>query len=262
MVPSTPSTGIFMYGWGAISDWVGRGSLHPHLQVLLVRLQLQPCEWEGCEVTMEFFSPAAQPWAPPDTSNCPSGALVGKGKYEVRWFPDLDCWNYCSDVANFIISWYYICLLVFQKYFNLLFQSPLSDSFSCHILFLTSYFFSSLWLQIYFFLWSFLALHLSAQSIMAHWELFFCSRGWEIIVHLWRGHGWVKASWHDQHLFTLSWSSLMWQRWPPLSFRINLASSNSFSFCKKLGTETVLKKFCYGNVVGALAILFNRVVNR
>lgn len=82
------------------------------------------------------------------------------------------------------------------------------------------------------------------------------------IVLLCRGHGWVKASRHDLHLFTLSWSSFMWQRWPPLSFRINLASSNSFSFCKKLGTETVVKKFCYENVVGALAILFNRVVYR
>lgn len=105
-------------------------------------------------------------------------------------------------------------------------------------------------------------MHLNAQSIMAHWELFFCSRGWGIIVHLWRGHGWVKASRHDQHIFTVSWSSFMWQRCPPLSLRINLTSSNSFSFCKKLRTETVLKKFCYENVVGALAILFNRVLNR
>lgn len=77
---------------------------------------------------LEISSPAAQSGAPTTTSNCPSGALAGKGKYQVRWFPDLVCWNYVSGVTFFIISWYYICLLVFQKYFNLLFQSPLSDT--------------------------------------------------------------------------------------------------------------------------------------
>lgn len=154
---------------------------------------------------------------------------------------------------------------MFQKCFNLLFQSPLSDTVLVAISFSWSWLLTSPLLfdfRSFFFLMEFLALHLSVQSKMAHWELFCCSRGWEIIVHLWRGCGWVKASRHDQHLFTLSLSSFMWQRWPPLSLRINLTSSNSFSFCKKLGTETILKKFCYENVVGALTILFNRVVKR
>ena len=109
--------------------------------------------------------------------------------------------------------------------------------------------------------WSCLVLLLSAQSKMAHWELIFCSSGWGSIVHLWRDCGRLKASTDDQHLLTLSWSSFMRQRCLPLSVRINM-TSDSFSFYKMLGIETVLKKFCYENIVGASAIWFNRVVNR
>lgn len=54
----------------------------------------------------------------------------------------------------------------------------------------------------------------------------------------------------------------MGQWCPPLSLRINLTFSDSFSFYKNLGTETVLKRFYYENVVRDLAILFNRAVNR
>lgn len=149
---------------------------------------------------------------------------------------------------------------MFQKYFNLLFQSPLSDTVLVAISFSWSWLLiSPLLFDLRFFLMELFGFAPQCTEPIGN---YFSAAEAGFIVLLWRGRGWVKASRHDLHLFTLSWSSFMWQRWPPLSFRINLTSSNSFSFCKKLGTETVLKKFCYENLFGALAILFNTVVNR
>ena len=158
---------------------------------------------------------------------------------------------------------------------NLLFQSPISETVLAAIPLLWS------WLPIPAVLWDFrfllfsfsflkmesggwccLVLLLSAWSKMAHWEFIFCSSGWGSVVHLWRDCGCVKASTDDRHLLTLCWSSFTRRRCPPLSLRINLTSSDSFSFYRNLETETVLKKFRCENIVGALAILFNRVVNR